>query len=451
MIGVRIICVSLIAVAACGPSKTTPSSTAKGGGKGVPVVDTDRFPHAAHTGDRPEFRNWQGRGLGCADCHDASKVRAGGNARPGGTREPAVNQHAPCDDGQCHKKEFEKPPGAMCKVCHASVDPFTKGTPEKPSAPLQPYPERGTTQALASTFSHQLHLDKGKMENATGTHITCADCHERNGEREPEVAGHKACARCHEAQAKVKPALPMEKCAGCHPKRDVELTRGRRFITGDLRFHHAQHEKDKAGTEIACQTCHSGVDEATKREDMSVPAMERCAQCHEDSSRTPDRARMDKCGVCHSADVDLAGAPANHLVSAGYSGIRPADHTLHFRKHHSDQAAGKDSPCRRCHTELQGTREDTCYQCHQVMRPHDHNLMWRNDHGRDAQTDGQRCANCHAPESCAGCHAVPPRSHTPFETFRQGGHAEQARFNLSSCLTCHAFEDTCVKCHRSTR
>jgi hypothetical protein len=179
--------------------------------------------------------------------------------------------------------------------------------------------------------------------------------------------------------------------------------------------------------------------------------MERCAQCHEDSARSPDRVRMDQCGVCHSGEIDAGSAPANHLVSGSKGGARPADHTLHFRKHHGDQAAAKDSPCRRCHTELQGTREDTCFQCHQVMKPHDHTLMWRGDHGRDAQTDGTRCATCHAPEVCAGCHSVPPRSHNPLGEFRNGGHAEQARFALSSCLTCHTYEDTCIKCHRGVR
>lgn len=447
MIRVAIIAVTVIAASsACGSSRGTTPSSAQGGGGPVSVaVDSDRFPHGVHTGDKPEIRNYQGRGLMCTDCHPAEAVRAGKVARPGGQRSPGQNQHAPCDE--CHKNEFMKPPGPLCKVCHESVNPFEKG-----KSPLQPFPERGRSQILASTFSHELHLDKGKMESATGSHISCNDCHERNAARDPEVAGHKACARCHEQQAKVKAVLAMGKCAGCHPQRNVELTRGRRFITGDLKFHHSTHEKDSAGKPIACQTCHEGVDQAKSRQDMKIPAMERCAQCHEDSSRSPDRVRMDNCSVCHG-NVDVANAPPNHMMTGGSrtAGTRPADHTLHFRKHHAEQAAAKDSPCRRCHTELQGTREDMCFQCHQVMRPADHNLMWRNDHGRDAQTDGSRCAQCHAPEVCASCHSIPPRSHTPLGVFRNGGHAELARFALSSCMTCHTYEDTCIKCHRGVR
>jgi hypothetical protein len=441
MIRVAIIAVMLVA---CSPSRGTTPSSGAGGAGGSIAVDTDRFPHGVHTGDRPEIRNWQGRGLGCIDCHDAASVREGNVARPGGTRKPEVNQHAPCDD--CHKAEFMKPPGAMCRVCHVSVDPFTKG-----NSPMQPYPERGGTQTLASTFSHQLHLDKGKMERATGAHVGCTDCHDRDeASRDPQVPGHKACARCHEQSDKVKAALPMENCASCHPQRNIELTRGRRFIIGDLKFAHATHEKDRNGAPIACTMCHAGVSDSATRDDMAVPAMERCAQCHEDSQKSPDRVRMDNCSVCHGA-IDMGMAPANHLVSGSKGGARPADHTLHFRKNHGEQAAAKDSPCRRCHTELQGNREDTCFQCHQIMRPRDHNLMWRQDHGRDAQTESTRCAQCHAPETCVSCHSIPPRSHTPIGDFRQGGHAELARFNLSSCLTCHTYEDTCIKCHRGVR
>lgn len=443
---IRVAIIALIVLGACGPSNTTPSSAVASGSskRGSIAVDSDRFPHGVHTGDKPEIRQWQGRGLGCVDCHDAASVRAGKVARPGGTREPAVNQHAPCDD--CHKAEFGKAPGKMCKVCHVSVDAFAKG-----NSPMQAYPERGATQTLASTFSHQLHLDKGKMESASGSHVGCNDCHERDKARDPAVAGHRACARCHEQAAKIKAVLPMDKCAGCHPQRNVELTRGRRFIIGDLKFAHATHEKDRAGQPIACQTCHEGVDDSATREDMKIPAMERCAQCHEDSGRTPNTVRMDNCAVCHG-NVTLGDAPPNHMSGGGSKGgARPTDHTLHFRKNHGEQAVAKDSACRRCHTELQGNREDMCFQCHTVMRPRDHNVMWRGDHGRDAQTDATRCAQCHAPETCSACHSIPPRSHTPIGDFRQGGHSELARLNLSSCMTCHTYEDTCIKCHRSTR
>lgn len=422
------------AFVACGPSRST-TTPAAGAPSVVPVVDTDRFPHDKHTSS---VRNVEGRALGCADCHDADAVREGRVARPG------TDQHAPCDD--CHKAEFGKPPGPLCKVCHASVDPFRKG-----ASPLQAYPERGATRALASTFSHRLHLDKGAMERATGAHVACGDCHARDAQsRDPMVPGHLACARCHEGSPRVKAKLAMDNCAGCHPTRDVPLTRGRRFITGDLRFAHATHEVDRGGAAVPCTTCHVDVDAAGSRQAMAVPPMVRCAQCHEDSARSPDRVRMENCGVCH-AQITSDTPPDSHGVMGSGGGGRPADHTLEFRRSHGEQAAAPNSQCRFCHTELSGAREDSCFQCHEVMRPRDHNLIFRTDHGREAQTDSSRCASCHTPETCAACHSVPPRSHTPLGEFRLGGHAEQARFGLTACLTCHTYEDTCAKCHRGTR
>jgi hypothetical protein len=444
MIRVAIVGTLMSVLIGCGSSHAPIAPSTKASATGGIAVDTDRFPHGVHTGDKPEIRNWNGRGLACADCHDPKLVVQGKNARPG------TNQHSPCDDGKCHKQEFGKPPGKLCKVCHQSVDPFAKG-----NSPLQAYPERGNTESLAASFSHKLHLDDDKMEAASGAHVSCGDCHLRDEKtRDPQVPGHGQCVRCHEGQAKVKAALPMEKCDGCHPKRGVELTRGRRFIINDLKFHHSDHEKDKAGESVKCTTCHANADEAPSREEMQVPAMERCAQCHEDAAKSPDKVRMANCSVCHS-QLDAGSPPTNHMVGGGGAGgsptTRPTDHTLNFRKHHGEQAAAKDAPCRFCHTEVRGAKEDSCFQCHQRMKPQDHNLMFRDDHGRDAQMDGQRCANCHQPEYCSACHSIPPRSHTPFGEFRLGGHAELARFGLSSCLACHTYEDTCVKCHRGVR
>lgn len=421
----------------CGGKGPTPSNVSRS--RGVPVVETDRFPHKAHTGDNPQIRNWQGRGLFCADCHDSSAVIAGKVSRPG------TNQHAPCDD--CHKAEFEKTPGPMCKVCHTTVDPFTL---DKTKSPLQPYPDRGITSVLASTFSHKVHLDRGQMEATTGAHVWCNDCHAREGGENPQPQGHKVCVRCHEQNAAVKAKLPLSKCAGCHVQRDVELKRERRWITGDLKFAHATHEKDRSGEPIKCEGCHENIANAKDRDAAyMVPKMEACATCHDDTRKTPDRVRMANCGVCHGADMGGGAPPASH----GVTGTVPLDHNLEFRKHHGDKAVPEFSKCsaKGCHPEVHGRPEDACFQCHQVQKPRDHNVMFRDDHGREAEADSTRCAQCHQPETCAACHSIPPRSHTPIADFRLGGHAQQARFALTSCFACHTYQDTCALCHRGVR
>ena len=448
--------VFLFGVLACGRSNSTTPPPLRS--SGAIAVDTDRFPHALHTGAAPEIRNYRGRGLGCGDCHDANAVRQGNLARPG------TMNHAPCDD--CHKAEFYKPPGPLCKVCHISVDPTAPrmaasatgaaagsavgstigSAAPTSSSPLQPYPERGQAQILGSSFSHQQHLDQGAMDGAVGFHVGCGDCHTRDGKKEPQVPLHAQCARCHEQQARAKAKLPMDNCGGCHLTRNVELARGRKFITGDLRFNHGTHVTDRAGAPVACAACHADISSSASREDVAVPAMERCAQCHEDSQRSPDRVRMTQCGVCHTG-ITIGTPPMNH----GVTGAVPADHTLQFRKSHGAAAAKANSNCRFCHTQLSGAREDSCFQCHQVMKPRDHSMMWRDDHGKAAQADNDRCASCHTPDTCVACHSVPPRSHVPLGEFKFGGHAEAARFGMTACMTCHTFQDTCSKCHRETR
>jgi hypothetical protein len=428
-----------IALGGCGSKGATTSAT----GRGPSIaVDSDRFPHALHTGSDPRIRGYQGKGLECGDCHPAEAVIKGEVSRPG------KNQHAPCDD--CHRDEFYEPPGALCKVCHTAVEIRAMG-----QSPLQPYPDRGLSKLLASEFSHAGHLDAAAMEKDVGFHVGCDDCHVRDAKRDPQLPGHAQCARCHEGEAGAKAKLPMTACTKCHPARDVELKRGRVFITGDLVFAHATHEKDSQGQPIACATCHAEIPTSDASDKVSVPTMQRCAVCHEDASKTPDRVRIARCETCHTS-IASGTPPGSHMAGGASStmaaGDLPEDHNLEFRTNHGDQASNPRANCRFCHTELNATGRDACAQCHETMRPRDHKLAWREDaHGREAQVDGDRCASCHQADYCTACHLVPPRSHQPYEEFRLGGHADAARFDNTSCMACHTAEDTCSDCHRSRR
>jgi len=403
------------------------------------AADNDRFPHGLHTGDDPRISGYKGRGLGCGDCHPAEAVIAGESPRPG------ANGHSPCDD--CHRDEFYKPPGKFCRNCHTDIDPKVQGATK-----MQPYPERGFVQVLAPAFSHRQHLDKAGLDQQLGFHVGCADCHARDDKsRDPMQPGHAECARCHEKEASVKKALPMQNCRGCHPKRDVELVRGRRFITGDLVFAHSTHEKNADGSAIGCDSCHAEVRDSTSSDQVVVPAMVACAECHEDASKTPDRVRIAKCDVCHqSMGPDaISNAPANHMIG---SGELPEDHTIEFRQNHGEQAANPNNRCSFCHDTITGSARDNCFACHQVMRPRSHTISWREDsHGREAVSDRDACATCHDAEYCTACHSIPPRSHQPFAEFRAAGHAQEARFDLRSCFACHTFEDSCSDCHRRLR
>jgi hypothetical protein len=424
-------------ISSCGGKRkpTTGAAATSALPEGAVPAETDRFPHDVHTGDHARIRGYKNRGLVCTDCHPQEAVLKGDYARPG------LNQHSPCDD--CHADEFYKPPGKFCKNCHTDINPLVKGATK-----MQPYPERGFRQVLASRFSHRLHLDEAKMDSEVGFHVSCTDCHVRDPDsKDPRLPGHKQCARCHAEKESARKALSMGDCSNCHPERDVELVRGRIFIKQDLIFAHADHVTDAGGAAIACDTCHADIPRSRSAEEVSVPAMQRCATCHENSQKTPDRVRIARCDVCHQT-IEAGSPPGNHLVGKQL----PEDHTVEFRTNHGEQAKSKEANCRFCHDGLTDSTRDSCFQCHQIMRPRDHNLGWREDsHGREAAAERDRCATCHSADYCTACHSIPPRSHQPFAEFRLGGHAQVARFDMRSCYACHTYERTCSACHRRQR
>ena len=84
------------------------------------------------------------------------------------------------------------------------------------------------------------------------------------------------------------------------------------------------------------------------------------------------------------------------------------------------------------------------------MRPRSHMVVRFNEttHGRLAAMDRKDCVTCHTSDYCNRCHNIPPRSHFPLATFRQGFHRNLAMLNLRSCFVCHTFENTCIECHQ---
>ncbi len=398
------------------------------------ATNTDKFPHALHSSDQERFKSFEGRGLACSDCHSPEAVKSGEIPRPG------EGEHAPCDI--CHAGEFMKPPGQFCRICHESVDIATPG-----ATTMQPFPAPAKQRMMPASFSHKSHLDTQSMETKAGFHLSCEDCHSQ-GEvgSAPGAPRHPECARCHDRNPKL---TPMSACTRCHAEGQADTGPRSIRMSEEIRFTHGAHKQDRVGAAIACQECHASVVVSTKVQDVSLPTMEQCAGCHQDPARSPERVRVAQCQVCHSAMLGNGGnAPRSHR-----SGPRlPDDHTLDFRTNHADQAADSRANCQYCHENLSGDSRDSCFQCHEVMRPKDHRLGWQNEmHGREASVNRNRCATCHQVDYCTACHSIPPRSHQPMDAFRLGGHAQAARFGLSSCMACHTMQGTCASCHRGVR
>ena len=405
---------AIIVVGACNTARRTDEP--------LPPIDPTRLSHARHAQ------------IPCDGCHRTNEPR------------PGVDQHRPCDDGACHRKEFLAPPGDFCKVCHASIT----------SPPLQhklrKYPSEDLWQSMPPVFSHRQHMDAGKMEKEVGFHVACTDCHVRDGKR--ETPNHAACARCHAAEVGLTKAPPMEDCDGCH-KTGARPRKRVRLIKNDLEFSHDRHMADRKNKAIRCETCHAVSAQSQKYEDHGAPRVESCVGCHDDSDRTPVANRMRICETCHKERVAGVAtlAPRNHLPASE----RPIDHTLAFRRDHAEIAARETQRCSTCHTQMSGNPMQACDECHQTMLPQDHRITWRElDHGPEAAAARNRCATCHVVEFCTSCHSQRPRSHGLRHTFVKE-HGRLARANVRSCMTCHVsrFQNqlgmapivSCADCH----
>lgn len=377
-----------------------------------PPVDPTRLSHAQHAQ------------IPCGGCHRSDVTRSAH-----GTPRPGADDHAPCDDGQCHAKQFLGPPGLFCQVCHTEV------TTQPLAAPLKPYPSEDPWQSLPPGFSHQRHLDAAKMERHVGFHVACADCHTgADGARaRPD---HATCARCHAAEAKLPDAPRMEDCAGCHQPGARPRSRSR-LIRDDVRpFDHERHRTDRKNQPIRCEQCHDRTTRAAGYGDHAAPRVESCVGCHDDTERTPYAMRMRICETCHlqRSSTLTAIAPRSHLPATE----RPLDHTIAFRRDHAEAAARDATRCATCHVQMSGNPRQACDECHQNMLPANHRITWRElDHGPEAAADRNRCATCHVVEFCTACHSQRPRSHGLVRSFR-GEHGRLARLNIRACLTCHS-------------
>lgn len=391
----------------------------------LPPVDPSRISHQQHAQ------------IPCDNCHRPSEAR------------PGQDEHKPCDDGACHRKEFLAPPGKLCEVCHT----FVSSTPLE--APLKKYPSDDLWQSLPPEFSHAKHMDKKAMEDKVGFHVACADCHMRDGQR--ITPDHATCSRCHAAEVGLQKAPPMERCGGCHQQGARPRVRDR-LLRGDLKapFSHDRHVADRKNNPIRCEACHVQSAQSTKYSDHAAPRVESCVGCHDDTDRTPFTMRMRVCETCHtSRTAGLATlAPRNHLPASE----RPIDHTIAFRRDHAQVADRDATRCATCHTQMSGNPRQACDECHQTMLPADHRITFRElDHGPEAAANRDRCATCHVVEFCTACHSQRPRSHGLHGTFLRE-HGRLARANVRACLACHVTRYTnlpgdpnpivsCGECH----
>ena len=306
-------------------------------------------------------------------------------------------------------------------------------------------------------FSHAKHVKEFGLE--------CLSCHvsvkeSKTASDNLPVAGHDQCQSCHEEQL-------GSNCGYCHIHPDD--IQPRVPVVRDIIFSHQQH---LAMEGVDCQACHTGIEESEEVSGNYVPSMATCNTCHN------DRKATNVCQACHRNFVTLL--PKDHLRSD-------------FIRNHRDLAriGALTTDCQSCHS------ESFCQQCHQssglkafqgrdlmtepsgktstkdsprqMILQNVHELNYRFTHGIDARSRQAECASCHEAQTfCVQCHQAggnvtqgtfKPASHLMpgFTTVGRGSggglHAEEARRDIESCVSCHDVEGhdpVCMTCHSET-
>lgn len=280
------------------------SSTAKTVGQTSAQRRELNFSHQQHASDA---------GMECAQCHAAAKSASG--------TDDLLPGHSVCTE--CH--DVNAADG--CKLCHQNAAPKLS--------------KRMT--ASSPIFSHQLHIEKGKLQ--------CAVCHaDLDGVLLPEQAGHlpkmSDCMTCH-TREHVK-----NDCKVCHLPSD-DLVPANHKLEWTSR-HGIEANTDEScnacHTTDACLKCHNGDPlfnphprnyMARHGQDAHLSDIS-CSVCHEE---------RDFCNDCHRQMNIL---PAGHFRPGWIGGPEGGDHAERAQFDLESCMACHDAPgqnpvCARCH------------------------------------------------------------------------------------------------------
>lgn len=266
----RIGWVGLVALLAAAFALSSPPATAEG-------KSTDsglRYSHAQH----------QKLGVSQKNCRTCHELDSDYNVEP-----PTKGRnHQPCNDSDCHAKEYFSRDPKICVVCHSDARPWIK---QKAELKKRPDSEFG------GDLSHKSHATA--RVGGRGANGACKKCHGNPYRNDaPEHGGHADCAPCHGHSAQPS----MGECGDCHHRgaRKARIaSRSTKWSVAAL-FAHDTHGRDprKPQTETECTTCHTNVTKATKLAEVENPTMRSCGACHDGKSAF--KATGFQCYRCHS-------------------------------------------------------------------------------------------------------------------------------------------------------
>ena len=269
------------------------------------------------------------------------------------------------------------------------------------------------------TFSHRLHVEDEELE--------CADCHGAAAESETGIdnllPAKAVCADCHDVEDE-------DECSTCH----TSLTDPQpvpRIETYSALFSHKRH----VSAELACESCHAGIESSELAAERVLPDMVMCQDCHDQHA-----VANIECSSCHTPEEPLV----------------PASHGLDFVRAHGDiaqanAAVNGNKTCQTCHD------VNYCQDCHEGdnLDRLSHPLNYEFTHALDVQSSDQTCQTCHSDRQfCVDCHNdnfILPRTHVPgfVNPVTGGSHAFEAQNDIETCMSCHESnaEEICQQCH----
>jgi hypothetical protein len=270
-------------------------------------------------------------------------------------------------------------------------------------------------QQNGKTFSHKQHVEEQEM--------ACKDCHatidtsfKATDNLLPVV---ESCYTCHEAEGEFQTWVTAQEKTLFASKTPLHIA----F------FPHAKHLK---ANEPNCSACHAGVEKSTNMNEVYLPKMTSCTQCHNNLEAA------NYCQTCHAKGENL----------------KPVDHQMvSWKLQHGVDSQTNLVNCTACHT------TNACIQCHQGdnLDHKVHGLNYQYRHGIFAKGNKTTCITCHEEASfCNDCHRaqmVMPRSHARANWTNKsngGGHARAAKLDLDSCIACHSenkAQPICIQCH----
>ncbi|MDH4166434.1 MAG: hypothetical protein OEV90_08485 [Gammaproteobacteria bacterium] len=273
------------------------------------------------------------------------------------------------------------------------------------------------------------------------------------------------------------PAIPNEKCFGCHDDAEMKNEAGSSVAVQEALFAVSAHKRVNC---VECHTAALGVKHKGKRQPLGPVSFDVCMECHEDEiapfqgsvhgrvkggkpascqgchgsvhtvvrSNNPNAAmaplnQVRNCGVCHESMMEgyLSSVHARSLFVSGLTQAAPSCsdcHGSHDIQRH-DAAGARTSHAK---------SPETCGGCHQgILKEWDesaHGALWQEG------KSGPVCSTCHQahaiqdpttvamraqmPSDCGNCHA------DLYKTFHDSFHGkstEVGRRQAAMCSDCH--------------